>query len=175
MTAGYAVMDVMRMHQADKVEFGVWNKRPLIMSKAEEMFTSFLTNGPQYLLPENFMDVVVDDNAIEWDTLTTDMHAGEWLPSLALTDAGRQSVLKMAGGHHRVKALELWAIRVEEQMKVLKERQEFLLKVDTTKVRISPRKRRVFCAANMRFVALSILDNVVRHNCHAKDTSFPRP
>ena len=76
------------------------------------------------------MDVIFKEEDIEWDKLSSDEYDADRLPKIVFREApsgtGRQTLFWLAGGRHRVRALELWAEVILGEMDEMKIRIQFL-------------------------------------------------
>jgi hypothetical protein len=122
---GYAIINVLKLVSEEKVKFGMWNERPLRKDKAQDMLESYILNGVQNVIPENFMELVAPESSIVWENLSRDMHSGDRLPLLSFV-AGIVEVLKLAGGRHRYEALILWQAMLENDSKKVEDRIKYI-------------------------------------------------
>ena len=128
LAAGYAMFNLLKLWNDNRLKFGEWNDRPVDDNKAQEMYNSILTHGDQGLDPDNFVELVAHKHLIDFSALSADMHAGSSLPELVVIMEAftLDDILHLAGGRHRLNALLKWSADVQKLLEECEQRIEYL-------------------------------------------------
>ncbi len=108
------------LHPPIPLRFGQWNDRSLVERYAKVLQNSFQTQGVRSLEMENMIPLVIRKDHLDSKCLDfRGLNAAE-APFLLLSSEGlKASSIKVAGGRHRCRAVELEAERLSTEIKRL--------------------------------------------------------
>ncbi|KAI6102269.1 hypothetical protein F5141DRAFT_1217879 [Pisolithus sp. B1] len=100
---GYAILDLMEF--IDCLVFGTWNPRPLQPKQVQHLLESFHADGLERFDLNTVLPIVIPKSNVEEASLTQDPSDPTKLSEVKLKSPSG-TLIKCAGGRHRVKALQ---------------------------------------------------------------------
>ncbi|KAG2090295.1 hypothetical protein BD769DRAFT_1679719 [Suillus cothurnatus] len=120
---GYARFDLIKYY--DRLVFGEWNNHPPVDSQVQSLYQSFLMNGADCFNPIHVIPLVVPKNWLVKGSYSQEIDKHQELPILEIcSSVPKVWRIKVAGGHHRTKAIEAWMKKInkEYEMQLVEER-----------------------------------------------------
>ncbi|KAI6016264.1 hypothetical protein BKA83DRAFT_4497887 [Pisolithus microcarpus] len=112
---GYARFDV--LEHRERIVFGKWNPRTIQKTEIAGLVESFQVNGLDRFNPTHAMPLIVPKSILKLGTYVTEVKGINEVPLLQINvEAGKDWTISVAGGQHRVYALEVWLERKKKQL-----------------------------------------------------------
>ena len=127
-----AVVSICRIDLFDppaKIQFGRWNKRPLVEKEAKKLATSISMSKFRPFATGNLLPLIIPRTALHPSCIQLS-HDVEAAPMLELTEEAKASgaLLNFAGGRHRQRATKILQDRMTERIGTMEEKQSKLMK-----------------------------------------------
>lgn len=130
---GYARFDVIA--NRDRMEFDVYNQRPIEPNHVHGILSSFQVNGVDRFNQLHAIPLVVNKSWLEPGSFIAMGDTPDLLPELKINDsAPRDWKVIAAGGQHRVTALGKWQTQIEKRLKEKKREESTILSTNTEMV-----------------------------------------
>lgn len=122
---GFGKVNILTL--GNRLEFGIYNDRPVKTSEVNKMITSFEKHGIQWFKAENALAIVLKRSRISADQLENGVLEGDWnAQELTTVEFVDEQPLQLASGQHRVTALWKHSNNYEEEEAALCKRIERL-------------------------------------------------
>src|SRR6266550_4613362 len=137
------------------IHFGKWNMRPLVPQEWKKLKTSFTTQGIKSLSSEHMMPLVIKRRYVD-ESCVDNNASGHKAKMLVLSDEGKRELrqLEMAGGRHRMAAVEGIKDEKQKDLKQVMKQREALEKKRVVKEEASEKKKKDLEAYDKRIAKL---------------------